>query len=201
MAVTELDQKLILVAEDDDEIRGLIKQALESENEGLNLLVVEAKDGAEAIAQAEKQEFQCVITDLKMPLASGEDLIRSLQSKAANAHTPTLVVSGHMDADFGEQYKNVRTISKPFLPNDLAKAVVREVKLGRTDERAPVHLINPFVAAVRKLMTEDLKLHTDLQAPKVKKSGDPVDGEVHCTMTMTTGPMQFRFTLSFDELW
>lgn len=201
MAAAPADTKFVLVAEDDDEIRQLITETLKSESEGLNLCVVEAKDGLEAIAHAAKREFHCVVTDLRMPRASGEDFIRTLQTQAVNANTPTLVVSGHIGDEFSGRFKNVRSIPKPFQPADLAKAVVREIKLGRLDDRVPVHLMNPFIEACGKLLKEEMSIEPTIESPIVKKSGEAPLGDVYCTLIMTTGPVQARFTLSYDKEW
>ncbi|MEK7356561.1 MAG: response regulator [Bdellovibrionota bacterium] len=200
-AIAASDQKFVLVAEDDDEIRQLIMDTLKSESEGLNLCLVEAKDGLEAIAHAAKREFHCVITDLRMPRASGEEFLRSLQTQAVNANTPTLVVSGHMDEEFTGRFKNVRSIPKPFQPADLAKAVVREIKLGRLDDRVPVHLVNPFIEACKKLVVGEMGMDPKAETPIVKKAGEMPIGDMHCTLIMTTGPVQARFTLSYDKEW
>lgn len=201
MATAPAEQKFVLVAEDDDEIRQLITDTLKSESEGLNLCVIEAKDGQEAIAFAAKREFHCVVTDLRMPKASGEDFIRALKTQAVNANTPTLVVSGHIGDEFTGRFQNVRSIQKPFQPAELAKAVVREIKLGRLDDRVPVHLMNPFIDACRKFLKDEMGIEPKVEAPIVKKPGEAPLGDMYCTLIMTTGPVQARFTLSYDSAW
>lgn len=195
------EMRWVLLAEDDDDIRSMIRHSLEEEAAGLNLQVVEARDGAEALQRAGAREFHCVVTDLRMPRSTGEDLLRALQSQPLNANTPTLVVSGHADdRDFAERFSHVRVIPKPFLPQDVARAVVREIKLGRMDDRVAAHLMNPFLDALRHYLSDVLKLELDQVAPAVKKPGDVLQGDLHCTMTMTNGLSKARFTLSFDRV-
>jgi CheY-like chemotaxis protein len=90
-----VETRWVLLAEDDDDIRTLIRDSLiaevESSGNGVLLKVVEAKDGTEALEQAVVQRFHCVITDLRMPRTTGDEFIRSMQSHPLNANTPTLI--------------------------------------------------------------------------------------------------------------
>lgn len=194
-----VDPTWVLVAEDDDTIRQLICDSLTSAGEDLNLKVVEARDGLEAITKARLKEFHCVVTDLRMPRSTGEDFIRDMQTNSLNANTPTLVITGHGSDEFSERYSHIRVIAKPFIPNDLAKRVIREVKLGRIDDRIAIHLINPFSMAIKNLFETDFAIQLKMDEPVVKRSGEAVVGDVHCTLSLQTGNSKSRFTVSFDK--
>lgn len=194
--------KFVLVVEDDDEIRSLIVSALKAESQDIGLVVVEARDGREAIQFAGRQEFHCVVTDLNMPRTNGRELIKTLLGDALNANTPTVVVSAALDESFLENFKNVRTISKPFDPQMLSQTIMREIKLGRMDERVPAHLLNPFVDSLRTFLTRDAGFSADaiqVQAPFVRKAGDKFEGDFHAILTLTTGMSQARVALTFDR--
>lgn len=190
----------VLIAEDDDDIREIISQTLKEESDGLNIRVIEAKDGADALHHASGREFHCVITDLKMPRKNGEELMRALQNQPLNANTPMLIVSAHaQEEEIADKFSHVRIIPKPFVPQDLARAVVREIKLGRMDSRVAAHLMNPFLEATRHLLSEVVKLDVDMRPPAVKKVGDQLAGDIHCTLAITNGLSRTRFSLSFDR--
>lgn len=191
--------KYVLLAEDDEEIRELIADKLRAEASDFLLDITEAKDGAEATMHAARREFDCVITDLKMPRASGEDLIRGMLKDSTNADTPMLVVSGHLDDTFTDQFQNVRSFRKPFDPDELAKAAIREIKLGRINDRIAVHLMNAFIDGARQILEVETGAKIEIGAPQIKKSGDNLHGDHHCTMMITTGPAHARLTLSFDN--
>jgi two-component system, chemotaxis family, chemotaxis protein CheY len=196
--------KFVLVVEDEDEIRSMIVSSLKEAGSGLDLFIVEAKDGREAINFAGRQEFHCIITDLNMPRTTGEELIRVLLADSMNANTPTIVVSGNLSDEFLESFKNVRVVAKPFDPAELGQAIVREMKLGRMDERVPLHLLNPVLDSLQKILTEDMKLGQSacaLKSPVVRKSGDKIEGEVHAIFTLTTGLTQARIGLTFQKNW
>ena len=196
--------KFVLVVEDDDDIRSLIVSSLKRHSENLDLFIVEARDGREAINFSGRQEFHCIITDLMMPRTTGEELIRVLLADNMNANTPTLVVSGNLTDEFLETYKNVRSIPKPFEPDHLAQAILRELKLGRMDERVPLHVLNPVLDSLQKILLDDVRLSRsacELKPAALRKSGDRVEGEIHALFTLTTGLTQARIALTFQRDW
>ncbi len=198
----ESEIRWILIAEDDDDIRQLLRESLEREAEELPIRIVEAKNGAEAIEKSNKRQFHCVITDLNMPKQNGEEFIRNLQAQPLNASTPALIVSAHTRDEFREfceSYSHIRMIPKPCEPRVVAQAALREIKLGRLDDRASVHLINPFMDSVRELLQKELELSSETLKPAIKKASEKLLGDVHCSMIVTTGTTRARFSLSFDK--
>lgn len=197
------DPRWILIAEDDDDIRQILKDSISMGAPDPSALhFVEVKDGAEALSQTSQRQFHCVVTDLKMPKSTGDEFIRAMQTQALNNGTPTLVVSAHSQdefRDFCDQYAHIKVIQKPFDPNVLAQAVHQEIKLGRMDDRIAIHLMNPFLDGLREFMSKDLGISGEIGAPEVKKSGQALMGDFHCTITLSTGVSRGRFTFSFDR--
>ncbi len=66
----------ILVVEDDDQIRTLIKKMLEGEK---TYSVTEAENGEKAIRLAKKTEFDLIITDIIMPEKEGIETIKEIR--------------------------------------------------------------------------------------------------------------------------
>lgn len=193
------DVRWILVADDDDDIREMIRDCIQSQADGLNLQVIEAKDGQEAILNANARAFHCVVTDLTMPRATGTDFLRAIQTNPLNANTPTVVVTGAETSEFTERFSHIRVVQKPFNPTELAQIVVREVKLGRLDERATIQFMNPFLASLQKFLEQESQLASQLQPPLVKKRGEELSGDYHCNLTITSGLARYFFCLSFDK--
>ena len=79
--------KRILVAEDEPTLREGIATALSDRG----WQVFQASDGAEAIARVEEEVFDLVVTDLKMPEASGIDVLK--RCKMLNESTVALVMT------------------------------------------------------------------------------------------------------------
>jgi DNA-binding NtrC family response regulator len=77
----------LLLVEDKNELRAMLRKALER----AGYAVDEAPDGTTAIQKVRARRYLMVITDLKMPGASGLDVLR--ESKAADATIPVLLLT------------------------------------------------------------------------------------------------------------
>ena len=77
----------LLLVEDKNELRAMLKKALER----AGYAVDEAVDGSAAIQKVRARRYLVVITDLKMPGASGLDVLR--ETKAADASIPVLLLT------------------------------------------------------------------------------------------------------------
>jgi len=79
----------LLLVEDKNELRAMLKKALER----AGYAVDEAPDGTTAIQKVRQRRYLMVVTDLKMPGASGLDVLR--ESKAADATIPVLLLTAY----------------------------------------------------------------------------------------------------------
>ncbi|MCL2295011.1 MAG: sigma-54 dependent transcriptional regulator [Spirochaetes bacterium] len=79
----------ILIADDEKNIRTGLKQALEGE--GYNIYL--AANGAEALTIVKKDKIDIVITDLKMPEMSGEELLKKINKDYKGI--PVIMLTGH----------------------------------------------------------------------------------------------------------
>ncbi len=79
----------LLLVEDKPELRAMLRKALER----AGYTVDEAPDGAAAIQKIRARRYLLVITDLKMPGASGLDVLR--ETKQADATIPVLLLTAY----------------------------------------------------------------------------------------------------------
>jgi DNA-binding NtrC family response regulator len=77
----------LLLVEDKNELRAMLRKALERAGYGVD----EAPDGAAAIQKVRARRYLLVITDLKMPGASGLDVLR--ETKQADATIPVILLT------------------------------------------------------------------------------------------------------------
>jgi DNA-binding NtrC family response regulator len=77
----------LLLVEDKNELRAMLKKALER----AGYAVEEAVDGTAAIQKVRARRYLVVITDLKMPGASGLEVLK--ETKAADASIPVLLLT------------------------------------------------------------------------------------------------------------
>ena len=105
----------VLLVEDDEPVRAMYTTALRMEG----FQVREAADGVTALRILESFEPDVVILDLKLPMASGFDVLRDLRE--THVRLPVIAVSGHEPGL--EQAKRspefFAALRKPFDPNDL----------------------------------------------------------------------------------
>lgn len=111
--------KTILICEDDDNLRQLIRVVI-----GPGYHVVEAGDGDEALALASEHHPDLIILDLMMPRMSGLDVLRRLRNDANVNGTHIVVMSAWPDSheaalDAGAD----QFLQKPFEPDDLTRIV------------------------------------------------------------------------------
>ncbi len=119
----------ILVVEDQDDVRKMIKDMLE--NMGV-AKVFEAKDGQQAFEfiDAAFDFVDLIICDWNMPELTGVELLR--QIRATDEKVPFLMVTGRMDMDSVVEAKNsgvTAYIAKPFSAVQL-EAKIRVVLKG-----------------------------------------------------------------------
>jgi two-component system cell cycle sensor histidine kinase/response regulator CckA len=89
--LTQGHGEMILVAEDDDVVRSVLAESLEM----LNYWVVEAADGAEALALLEQRgdEIEMLLSDVVMPEMGGIALLRTLRERGLTL--PVVLLTGH----------------------------------------------------------------------------------------------------------
>jgi DNA-binding NtrC family response regulator len=101
----------ILVVEDEDKMRHILKIILEDAGYSID----EAKDGKEALNLIDKKHFGVIITDLRMPVMDGLDLLKTLKKK--NLNYPVVVLTAFGSIESAVEAMNAGAldyITKPF---------------------------------------------------------------------------------------
>ena len=114
--------EIILLAEDDERVRGLVRAVLE----GYGYQVLEAEDGSAALSVSERHEglIHLLLTDVVMPKMSGRELADQLAE--SRPEMKVLYMSGYTDESIvhhGVLDANTPFIQKPFEPEALARKV------------------------------------------------------------------------------
>ena len=114
----------ILLVEDDDQVRGMIRSLLA--HEGYS--IIEAADGAAGLqaAQAQEDRIDMLLSDMLLPELSGFDLGEKL--RAMFPDLKILFISGYVEGDIVQRSMTelgATFLDKPFLPTALL-ARVRE---------------------------------------------------------------------------
>ncbi len=84
---------LVLVTEDDDDLRLLYRTVLDSRG----YAVIEAKDGEEAVRLAETSGPDLILMDASLPRLDGVAATRRIRQTGRGARVPIVFVSGHAE--------------------------------------------------------------------------------------------------------
>ena len=131
----------ILVVDDDDKIRDLVKQYLEEHQ----FLVTTAKDAKDAKKKLEIIKFDILILDIMMPGESGLSLTREIKK---NNPTPIILLTARgttQDRIEGLELGADDYLGKPFEPKELLLRIKNKVilvKKGETDARQRLIFLN-----------------------------------------------------------
>jgi len=121
-------EPLVLIADDDPDIRALVGFRLEAA--GCN--VMRAADGEEALRLAEETTPDLCVLDVMMPKLDGLGVTRALREHAATQSVPVLLLTARAgDEDMARGYDAGADdyLRKPFSPQELARRV--QQVLGR----------------------------------------------------------------------
>ena len=81
----------ILLIEDEDSIRRVLKKVLQEDNQSYQF--TEVSDGQEGISTVKKQEFDLILCDIKMPKKDGIEVLDFIRNHTPT--TPVVMISGH----------------------------------------------------------------------------------------------------------
>jgi len=117
--------KNILVVDDEQVMREFLADVLEDFN------VVKAADGDEAIEKLKTDRYDLIITDMKMPRVSGEEVIKF--AKETYPDSKIIVISGYSSLFSVSNtlgYGVCAFLSKPFTIKQIRSEVEKSLGLG-----------------------------------------------------------------------
>lgn len=125
-AVTPLNKRKVLIIEDDNEIRELLKEEV-----GVYFEVEVAEDGTSGFEKARTYEPDLIICDVLMPGMTGFEVTRRLKSDFATSHIPIVLLTALSSPE--KQLEGIESgadayISKPFSFKFLLARVFRLIE-------------------------------------------------------------------------
>ncbi|MDA0357275.1 MAG: sigma-54 dependent transcriptional regulator [Bacteroidetes bacterium] len=85
----------ILVIEDEEAIRRVLKKILTEQDAAYDVYV--AANGIDGLHEIEKQQFDLVLCDIKMPKMDGIEVLQNIKSRQPDL--PVIMISGHGDLE------------------------------------------------------------------------------------------------------
>lgn len=103
-------EKRILVVDDDDAIRALVRTVVRRRG----FAVDAARNGLDALEQIQARRYSMIVLDLMMPLMSGYELLEHLGSLPVDERPRVLVLTAGLEPRILNTELVVGTIHKPF---------------------------------------------------------------------------------------
>lgn len=128
----------ILVVEDNDELRNIIKESFDEKNYSVFL----CENGEDAINLINEKDFDVIITDLKLPEADGIEVLTQAKKKNPNTEVIVITAYGTVDKAVNAIKKGASDfITKPVSLEHL-KILVSKVIMNRKIKEENVYLKN-----------------------------------------------------------
>ncbi len=124
----------ILVVDDATFIRDMIKKQLRDKIPGVE--VIDAPDGARALAQMKNQAVDLILSDWEMPNMTGAELLTAVRAMPHAEKIPFIMISSRGDRNHIVKAIELGVsdyLSKPFSADELLKKVFKQLKvIGKT---------------------------------------------------------------------
>jgi len=123
-----MDKKKILIIDDDFSVRETLGDILRS----CSYEVFEAATGAEAAKQVEREEFDCVIVDLRLPDATGHEVIEKISGRVEK--NKIIIITGYASSEVLSKAlldAEYFLLLKPVTPEQLLAVVRKIVAVGK----------------------------------------------------------------------
>jgi len=124
----------ILVVDDATFIRDMIKKQLRDKIPGVE--IIDAPDGARALAQMKNQSVDLILSDWEMPNMTGAELLSTVRAMPNSEKTPFIMISSRGDRNHIVKAIELGVsdyLSKPFSAEELLKKVFKQLKVaGKT---------------------------------------------------------------------
>ena len=128
--------KKILIVEDEEPIRRVLKRILADENPEFK--ISEAFDGNEAIEKLSRDKFDLVVCDIKMPKKDGLDVLKFANNK--DIITPFIMLTGHGNIETAMKAAKSGAydfIEKPFKSERLILLIEKALEERRLKSSLP----------------------------------------------------------------
>lgn len=169
----------ILVVDDEGAIRYSISKTLQRVGYQVNA----AASGEEALTMLDEQDYDVVLTDIRMPGLTGVELLAKIKEKAPDS----IVILMTAYASLGTAVESLRLgahdyLIKPVSSQDIRQSVSRGLERSQNLRRRRA-LLEAIKSNIRELTDEEMNNHRGAQALPTQQ---PVQVPV---TTMTLGPL------------
>jgi DNA-binding response OmpR family regulator len=117
LPISKIQQEIILIVEDNSDVRGYIREQLENDYN-----VIEACNGEQGILSAQNEIPDLIITDVMMPKMDGYKFSKAIRSDEKTSHIPIIMLTAKAGLD--DKIEGLETgvdayLTKPFSAKEL----------------------------------------------------------------------------------
>ncbi len=138
-----MNAPLVLVVDDNADMRSYVERILHRQYR-----IVSAKDGAEALEQAQRMRPELILTDVMMPKMSGHDLLQAVRADKVLRSTPVIFLTARAGTEARVESLEAGAddyLSKPFDEPELLARVGNLIR-ARAQERELMKLQKEKIA-------------------------------------------------------
>ena len=111
-------RKRILIVEDEQEIRNMMQDMLNTEFE-----VYTANNGGQALKLMDRTDIDLLVTDIYMPDMDGLELIREVQKKYSSIKMLAISAGGNHYLKVAKSFGASYVLNKPFTTDEFTSAI------------------------------------------------------------------------------
>jgi HD-like signal output (HDOD) protein len=180
--MTSADRRFAVMFVDDEPLvlQGL-QRMLRPERERWDMRFV--RSGAEALGLLEREPFDAVVSDLRMPEMDGAALLAAVMDR--HPHMARIVLSGEMDREltFRTVHCAHQFLSKPCDPDTLKRTLARASSLRRLLNDRKLKSLLPRLETLPSLPALYTEILSEIQAPNssFRKVGDLIARDLGMT--------------------
>ena len=115
--------KKILLAEDEDAVRTLVRETIRDDS---RYRLLEARNGKEALEIAQREKPDLILLDIIMPIYDGFEVCRQVKSDPVTKETTIIMLTALTQESDREMAKSMGAdgyLTKPFSPTSLIQKV------------------------------------------------------------------------------
>lgn len=124
--VPRRNEDVVLIIEDDEEIRGFIREYVSD-----TYRVLEAENGTDGLHIAQSQHPSLIISDIMMPGIDGIEVCRQLKQNVRTSHIPVIILTAKASLQHQKEGIEIGAdayITKPFSPEILSLTISNLLK-------------------------------------------------------------------------
>jgi chemotaxis protein CheX len=209
-------RKNILIVDNRTELENLVKESLVKQlfDTDISVIMVRAKDGAEAAIKSENQKFDMVLIDTDVPRLMDGGFVYGIQSYKNTQDAQILVISQKDASELPDSLKSSKVFKKPVNADDLINtmvSVLNSVHHGAAPNKeaaAPaaagkyavdVRVINAIIKATTNVLVQFGVTGIKMEKACHKNPTDCLSGEISSVVDIKSRSFQGFLSISFDK--